>query len=138
MLNSIVLPWWAALYLAAVIGLFFLSFVSKRSDRKSSEIISSALSVVTICVFVIGYFNLPIVNMLGFLMLPMTAVGLWWEFTRAVKETARAQEELGKESDLSDSEQSFLLNTAIGVNALLVVPGYMTGVILSCRVLGII
>ncbi len=130
------LPWWATGYLFIVFGLFVAGLFTEKI-RSHHEIVGSVMSFFSISVFVVCFFDTGLREMFGLLFLPMTAIGLYWEFMRAVKETSYAREMLKDEGDLSDEERSFLLNVAIGFNALVVVPGYMMGVMLCLSVLGI-
>ncbi len=134
MLPDIMLPWWGWFYLFFVLLMFVASFFSHKKQN-FNEIISSAFSLFTICVLVIGFFNFQIVNFLGVLIIPMTLVGIYWEFTRAVIETKEAEAELASEAELNDNERVFLLNIAVGFNALTVLPGYIIGIILSLDIL---
>lgn len=136
MFTHVLLPWWGWGYLLFVLAMFVTSFFSEKS-LDMNEVSGSALSLFSICVFVVGFYNPAIVQFLGVLIIPMTVIGIYWEFTRAVQETGCAQDELAHEPDLSEGEREVLLNVAIGFNALLVVPGYVLGVILSFNVLGI-
>lgn len=131
------MPSWAWGYILLCAGLFTLS-VSSEKTRNKNELISSVFSLICICVFTLGFFNAFIANILGYLVIPMACVGIYWEFTRAIIETKLAEEELEKEGDLSEGERSALLNLAIGFNALIVVPGYVMGLMLSFRVLGLL
>lgn len=137
MFTHVALPWWGWLYLLFVLTMFITSFFFEKS-LNMNEISASAMSLFSICVFVVGFYNPLVVQFLGILIIPMTLIGIYWEFTNAIHETGNAQDELARESDLSDGERAALLNVAIGFNALIVVPGYVLGVILSFNVLGII
>ena len=131
MLTDISLPWWGWAYLLLVLTMFVIGFFVRDSGFDADRSVASAFSLFSICIFVVGFFNPPLITFLGLFVIPMTAIGVYWEFTRAVRETARAQEELAGAHDLDDEERGFLLNMAIGLNALVVVPGYMMGIILS-------
>ena len=136
MLTHIMLPWWGWGYLLFVLVMFVASlFVKDPPDV--NELGASALSLISICIFVVGFSNPLVPQFLGILIIPMTLIGLYWEFTRAVSETETAQHELAGEKSLSDGDRAFLLNVAIALNALVVVPGYVMGTVLSCYVLGI-
>ncbi len=134
MLSHVMLPWWGWGYLLFVLIMFVVSFFADKKVN-FNELTSSAFSLFTICVFVIGFFNPQIVTFLGVLIIPMALIGIYWEFTRAVIETRQAEVELTNEAELDDSERKFLLNVAIGFNALIVVPGYIVGIVLSISVL---
>ncbi len=136
MISNVGLPWWAWLYLLLVMGTFVAGFFAEEKFD-NSDITSSVFSFFSICVFVIGFFNPSIPAFLGYLIIPMTFIGMYAEFTRAVIETRLAEEELSKDNDLDDSERKFLLNFAIALNAFIVVPGYAMGLILCINVLGL-
>ncbi len=129
------LPWWVSLYLLVVLGLYIAGLFTEK-PRSRDDFIGSAMSLFSICTFVICYFNPEVSKLFGFLVIPLTICGVYWEFTRAIRETSYAREMLAEEGDLTDGEQDFLLNMAIGFNALVIVPGYLAGVILSLRVVG--
>lgn len=137
MFTQVVLPWWGWGYLLFVLTIFVTSFFSEKS-LNMNEVSASAMSLFSICVFVIGFYNPLVVQFLGILIIPMTLIGIYWEFTSAIYETENAQDELAREADLSDGERTLLLNVAIGFNALIVVPGYVIGILLSFNVLGIV
>ncbi len=128
MLFDLLMPWWAWLYLSFVFAMFVLSlFVEKPVSI--DDLIGSALSLFTICICVIGFFNAEVSSFFGLLLLPMVGLGCVWEFKRAIEETGRTQDELEKEKELSEGEQRVMLNIAIGFNAAMIVPGYMVGIV---------
>lgn len=131
------LPWWASLYLLVVLGLYVAGLFTEK-PRSRHEFVGSAMSLFSICTFVICYFSLEVFQLFGLLVIPLTACGIYWEFTRAIRETSYAREMLAEEGDLTDGEQDFLLNIAIGFNALIVVPGYLAGAVLSLRAVGVL
>lgn len=124
--EALVLPWWAAGYICVV---YAFSAVGLWEDWKNSPplAVGGVLSLATITVFVFSYFNPTIAQHFGWLFVPMFVLGVLWEFTHAVRETERAQEELDAERELNEGEKNFLVNVAVGVNAILVVPGYVFG-----------
>lgn len=130
------LPWWALAYLAFVFG-FTVAGSGGRLRRNGSTIFMSAISFCLIATFVIGYFHRALIENLSWFVIPMAAFGIVWEFYLAVTETARAEEELKTDLDLSDEERSFLINFAVFMNALLVVPGYALGVKFCMYYLGL-
>lgn len=136
MISQITLPWWGWGYLLVVMTLFIAGCIS---DEKPdwNELVSSALSLFSICIFVIGFFNAFIVDAVNYLLIPMFLIGVYWEFSRALTESRRAEEDLSNDIDLTDNERIVLLNVAIGVNALVVVPGYVMGLVLCCKLLGL-
>lgn len=137
MIAQITLPWWGWGYL--LVTLFFFVIGVLGDDKKMwNEIVSSALSLFSICLFVIGFFNYFIVDAVDLLFIPMFLIGIYWEFTKAVVESSRAEEELAKEAELNENERLVMLNVAIAFNACLVVPGYVMGLILCFSVLGLI
>lgn len=80
-------------------------------------------------------FNVEIAQFLGLFLLPITAIGIYWEYSRAERETVSAKRQLAEEIDLTEEEQEFMLNIALGLNALVVVPGYVAGLILCFNML---
>ncbi len=135
MLFDLLMPWWAWLYLGFTLSMFILSlFVEKPANI--DEMIGSALSLFTICISVIGFFNHAVVELFGLLLIPMIVIGCVWEFKRAIEETERTQEELKKERELSEGEQGVMLYIAIGFNATIVVPGYTAGMVVCYHMVG--
>jgi len=134
-LSLVSMPWWGWGYLLFVLTMFVASFMTE-TPRNQHEIIGSTLSLFTICTFVVGFFNLYVVDFLGVMLLPMFAVGVYWEFTRSISETKRAQDMLVGERDLSDEERAFLLNFAMVFNAIIIVPGYVMGLVLCTEFIG--
>ncbi len=138
--TGVLMPWWAWGYLMLVSAIFIMGcfFEPKTVSRRvyANTLFASCCSLFCICVFVIGVFNPDAVRVFGPMIVPMTAVGLFWEFTKAVNETRIAERELQHEMDLSEDERKMMLNAAICFNAILVVPGYVAGLMLSARILG--
>jgi threonine/homoserine/homoserine lactone efflux protein len=130
------LPWWALVYLAFVFG-FTVAGSGGRLKRSGVSIALSAVSFCFITTFVIGYFHRSLIDGIDWIILPMAVLGVAWEFYLAVTETARAEEELKTDQDLSDEERTFLINFAIFMNALLVVPGYALGIKFCLYYLGL-
>lgn len=93
------------------------------------------MSLFSICVLSLALFNPIIADFLGLFLLPITAIGISWEFSRAERGTVTAKRQLSEEVDLSEEEQAFMLNLALGLNALVVVPGYAAGLILCFNML---
>ncbi len=134
MLSTIYMPWWAWGYLLITISVFMLGLAVDRS-RSGNKIFSSSMSLFTIYVSVIGFFNDQIVSFLGLFILPMVFIGIFWEFTSSIRESKRARDMLDNDPSLTDEERDFLMNAAIIFNALIVVPGYVMGLFLCFKVL---
>ena len=135
MLTQVMLPWWGWAYLLFVLTIFIAGFFADKS-LDSNEIIGSSLSLFSICVFVIGFFNPEVIAFLGYFIIPMTILGIYWEFTTVVRETGKVQAELADDPELTEDEQTLLINIAMAVNALVVVPGYVLGIVLCFNLLG--
>lgn len=131
------LPWWALVYLAFVFG-FTVAGSSGRLKRNLASVFCSVVSFCFIATFVIGYFHRSLIDTIGWIVIPMTMIGIAWEFYLAVTETGRAEEDLKDDPDLSDDERSFLINFAVFMNALLVVPGYALGIKLCLYYSGLV
>ncbi len=128
------MPWWAWLYLVVVFAIYAIGlFLDEDADRVKRII--SVFSLISICLCVSGFFNPTIAGFLGFLFVPIVACGLYWEFREAVRDTSKAQAEIAKDQELDDWERNALLNMGIALNAALVVPGYMFGVMLCVQLL---
>ncbi len=126
-IGTLTVPWWAMMYLVVLFS-FTVAGMIEHWKRNPAEACSSFISGCFALVFVVGYFNVEWVERFGWLLLPMLIYGLLWEFYASVQETYLAEEELKKQNDLTDDEKTILLNLAIFVNALVVVPGYVAGV----------
>jgi len=135
MLSTIYMPWWAWGYLIITLVVFILS-LSVDKECCGNKIFSSILSLFTISISVVGFFNNQVVEFFGLFILPMVALGIFWELTRSVQESEIAQDMLDKDLSLTDGERNFLMNAAIAFNAIIVVPGYVMGLILCFNVLG--
>ena len=133
-MTSIDMPWWAWGYLFVVIGVFIASFFTPR-EISFDRLLASSCSLFSICTFVIAFFHPQIVQFFGLFLVPMTMMGIYWELISSADETSEAQAYLNKQNDMNDGERTFLLNIAIGLNALVVVPGYVVGILLSANVL---
>ena len=132
------MPWWAWAYLLSLLTLFIAGLLADDDTRSFNRIISSAFSIFSIYIFVFGFFNQFVLDAIDYLVIPMFLIGVFWEFTRSNIETKHAEEELKKEADLSEEERNLFITIAIGVNALVIVPGYAAGFILCFRALGFI
>ncbi len=128
MFELINMPIWAWLYLVMVLFVFIAGFFTEYK-RDFNEIYGSALSLFSICILVVALFNTSVATFLGLFVFPITAIGIYWEHSRAEREIVFARGRLAQEIELDDEEREFLLNVAIGLNALLVAPGYVVGII---------
>lgn len=124
--GALSVPWWAVLYLVVLFS-FTVAGIAEDWRRNPPGACSSAISCFFSIVFVIGYFNEMWAAKFGWVLIPMVIYGLMWEFYASVRESGQAEEELKTYDDLTDEEKSFLLNMAIVVNAMIVLPGYLAG-----------
>lgn len=97
--------------------------------------ISSVFSLISIVVLSFAFFHQPLADFFGFFVIPIVIVGISWEFTQAVKGTEKAEKILEDEQDLTEEERGFLVNAGIFLNALIVVPGYIMGLMLCYQFL---
>jgi len=97
--------------------------------------ISSIFSLISIITLSLAFFHKPLADFFGFFVIPIVIVGVSWEFTQAVKGTEKAEKILKDEKDLTDEERGFLVNAGIFLNGLIVVPGYLMGLILCYKFL---
>ena len=119
-------------------ALVLISFISGfLAPYKHSvyEISGSVLSLFSISVLVVALFNVSVETFLGWFVFPITAIGMYWEYNRAEREIVFARSRLAEEIELDDEEREFLLDIAIGLNALTVVPGYVAGIIVCFNML---
>lgn len=145
MMFDLSMPWWAWGYLIIQFCLLSMScfpgvrsqYVDNNPKRMRHEIIASACSLLSVCIFVIAYFHGPLMDLFHYGLIPMFLMGVYWECTSVKYQLAYARHELEHE-DLSDEERNFLLNAAIAFNVFFVVPGYFAGCIVCLRVLGVI
>lgn len=135
MFLDINMPVWAGVYLILVLIVFISGFFTERSQG-FHEISSSVFSLASICALVVALFNVQVAVFLGWFIVPITGMGLYWEYFKAERDLVFARLHLAEEIDLDDEEREFLLNIAIGLNALMVVPGYVAGLVLSFNLLG--
>ncbi|MCK5384771.1 MAG: hypothetical protein KAJ29_04285 [Alphaproteobacteria bacterium] len=135
MFTLISMPLWAWLYLVLVLIVFIAGFFTEYK-RDFYEISGSVLSLFSICALVVALFNPFVAVFLGWFVFPITVIGLYWEYSRSEREIVFARTRLAQEIDLDDDEREFLLNIAIGLNVLLVVPGYVAGLIICFNLLG--
>ncbi len=134
MFTLINMPLWAWLYLVLVLIVFIAGFFTEYK-RDFNEISGSVLSLFSICALVVALFNPSVASFLGLLVFPITAIGIYWEHSRAEREIVFARARLSEEIELDDDERELLLNVAIGLNALLVVPGYVAGLIVCFNII---
>jgi energy-coupling factor transporter transmembrane protein EcfT len=135
MFEFINMPIWAWLYLVLVLLVFVVGFFAEYKQRDFYEIYGSVLSLFSICTLVVALFHPSVVAFLGLFVFPITVIGIYWEHTRAEREIVFARARLAQEIELDDEEREFLLNVAIGLNALLVVPGYVAGLVVCYNVI---
>lgn len=134
MLPEIIMPWWAGLYLLVALIVFAMSW-SVDAARTHNNIVASSLSLFTICVSVLGFFNQEIAGFFGLMIIPMVAIGVYWEYIRSVRETDLAQKMLDDDPELTQGQREVLLNVAMVFNGLIIVPGYVAGLILCFNAL---
>tara|TARA_B100001989_G_scaffold252785_1_gene236198 strand:+ start:37 stop:471 length:435 start_codon:yes stop_codon:yes gene_type:complete len=128
-ISDVFVPWWILLYLLFVLILSGFSLVEPLQEDYVAAI-SSIFSIVCIFVFTIGFYHKPLADFFGFFVIPMTIVGISWEFGQSVRGTEKAEKLLEEEKELSDEERGFLINAGIFLNAAIVVPGYVMGLML--------
>ena len=128
-IANVFVPWWLLIYLLLVLLLSGFSLLEPNKGGLVSAF-SSIFSLVCIFVFSIGFYHSPLAEFFGFFLLPMVLIGILWEFTQSVRGTEKAQELLKGEKDLTEEERGLLLNAGIFLNALIVVPGYIMGIML--------
>lgn len=130
------LPWWGGAYLSLIVVVYLASFgVKKRFYVRDA--FDALMSIFCLCVFVIAYFNGAVAAFFGYLLIPMTAIGLLAEHARAEDEMVQARMMLRDEGDLSEEEERFVMHSAQILNALLILPGYGAGLYLSLSILGL-
>ncbi|MCB1682758.1 MAG: hypothetical protein KDI65_12600 [Alphaproteobacteria bacterium] len=125
-IGTLSVPWWASLYLVVLFS-FTVAGIIEDWRRNPRGACASAISCCFSFVFVIGFFHPDWATKFGWVLIPMLIYGLMWEFYASVQESSEAEQELKSHDDLTEEEQTMLLNMAIIVNALVVVPGYMAG-----------
>ncbi len=133
--SAIYLPWWAWAYLIIALIVFALGWTIEEM-RTQNNVISSSLSLFTICTCVVGFYNPQIPEFLGLFLIPMVGIGIYWEIIRVEVEKKIALKMLEQDLALTDDERDFLLNTGLVFNALIIVPGYVMGLFLCFNVLG--
>lgn len=120
------LPWWAFLYLAIVL-IANVGGAAEDYQRSKSMAFAHILSFSFVCVFVTGYFYPDTIAFLGFALFPMVIGGLLWEFFSAMIDAQKGRVMLENEIDLDEQDKQGIMDVAMIVNALIVLPGYIIG-----------
>ena len=117
------MPWWAVLYLI-IFGILTFGAVydDMNKNRAAFFVAGNILSGIIVVTFVVAFFNVDLASVLGPYIYAMLFVGITFEFISI-------HTDLKNERSLSSMQKLVVM---VVVN-LLVVPGYVVGLILGFR-----
>ncbi|MEJ1363030.1 MAG: hypothetical protein RPU35_17230 [Candidatus Sedimenticola sp. (ex Thyasira tokunagai)] len=124
------MAWWVSLYLTV---LSMMAIGSCIEERKMGfgwlHVFFSLFSALVVVVGVIGYFNEAVVSVFGKLLLPIVIASLVWGVYGGSKDLRQMM----PFEDMTASENKVIKIVAISFSILLLLPGYLTGVITGLR-----
>ncbi|MBL4607749.1 MAG: hypothetical protein JKY01_07975 [Pseudomonadales bacterium] len=128
------MPWWAITYLTIFIlltigGIFDDMNKPKRVSYISGEIIGA----IFVTIFMLGYFNENIGNSLGLLVFPMLIIGVAHELFSA----KRTMDEEARNNEYTKKELFYLNNLGLLFTNIFIVPGYVFGLMVGLRNVGL-
>jgi len=128
------MPWWAIAYLvvfilATIVGIFD----DLKRPNKLRFIGGEILSVSFVILFVVGYFQEGFGKELGIYVFPMLIIGVVHELMAA----NRAIVEESKDLNFTKKELVILNNIGLLLANILIVPGYVLGLMLGLRNVGL-
>lgn len=136
MFPVIEMPWWAWGYLLFIVSMFTISW-SMTIVREQCDPFASAMSLLTMCCFVAGFYNSDVVTFLGWFILPMFVLGVFWEYKRYFIEKRIGHQMLLEQPEITDGDIKLFLNAAFVFNLIMVAPAYLMGFALCFEVLGV-
>ena len=128
------MPWWAIVYLVIFI-LFTVAgvFDDLKRPNKLRFIGGEILSAFFVGLFVVGYFQESLGMDLGIYVFPMLVIGIAHELMAA----KRTMAEESKDPDFSGKELAVLNNIGLFLANIFIVPGYVFGLMLGLRNIGL-
>lgn len=125
------IPIWAKIYwifpvILCVVGNYY---ERKEESRKAWIIIFDIISVCFITLFIIDYFNDKSESIIGFGIIPITFIGIFWEVYITGKDLQK--HENNPDPEISNFANIFCNYFGVIVGNLIIIPGYFLGLTLS-------
>ena len=128
------MPWWAIVYLIIFI-LLTIGGISEDLNRpnKVRYIGGEIVTAIFVATFIVGFFYKDIGDEIGILVFPMLAVGVIHELLSA----KRTMDEESNDSEFTKNELFYLNNISLLTANLFIVPGYVFGLMVGMRNVGL-
>ena len=128
------MPWWAYAYLIAF-ALVTIAGVSDDLKRPNKVIYigGEIVSAIFVIVFVVGFFQVSVGSSLGIIVFPMLVIGMFHELMAA----KRAMDAEKCDPEFTKRELLYLKNIGLILGNLFIVPGYVFGLMVGLRNVGL-
>ena len=128
------MPWWANVYLTIFI-ILTIGGISEDLGRpnKIRYIGGEIITAIFVVTFMLGFFDKSIGDSLGFLVFPMLLIGVTHELLSA----KRTMDEEKNNNKFTKKELFYLNNTGLLLGNLFIVPGYVFGLMVGMRNVGL-
>ncbi|MDH5232761.1 MAG: hypothetical protein OEZ58_03335 [Gammaproteobacteria bacterium] len=128
------MPWWAITYLVIFV-LFTIAGIADDLKRPNKVIYigGETVTAIFVTIFIVGFFQESFGAALGIFVFPMLILGVFHEFM-AAKRTMDAEIE---DPEFSEKENIYLSNLGLILGNLFIVPGYVFGLMLGLRNVGL-
>lgn len=129
--DLLTLPLWSYGYIFLLCAMIVGGFVVDK-NLEAPIVVGHIFSLVVSIVCVLAYCQIEFAKQLGiFLLGAMIAFGMSWDFINSSKDADRAETEMKKEVDITDTERSIIMTAGLFFGALLILPAYMMG-LMAC------
>jgi hypothetical protein len=128
------MPWWAVAYLTIFV-IFSIAGIFDDLDRpnKIRYISGEIITAIFVFTFITGYYYEDIGDVLGMYVFPMLIVGVAHELFSA----KRTLQDESKNPEYTERELFYLNNIGLLLANLLIVPGYVFGLMVGLRNTGL-
>ena len=128
------MPWWAIAYLVVfILATIAGVFDDLKRPNKLRFIGGEIVSAVFVVLFIVGYFQESLGEELGVYVFPMLVIGVIHELMAANRTLA----EESKDPNFTEKELGNLNNIGLLLASILIVPGYVFGLMLGLRNIGL-
>jgi len=126
------MPWWVITYLVALTLMITIALIKDYRDKRSTlYILAEFVSGATGFVFVYGFFNPEIADLLGWLVIPLLAYTIAWD------QFALSKMKKSAYADLSEQENDEMDKYGKLFAFLFISPCYIAGSLLSWRLISL-
>ena len=128
------MPWWANIYLTIFIMLTIGGIADDlKRPNKFRYIGGEIITAIFVITFMFGFFNKSIGDSLGALAFPMLLIGVAHELMSA----KRTMDEEKNNNEFTKKELFYLNNMGLLLGNLFIVPGYVFGLMVGIRNVGL-